>query len=98
AERPGEEVLAERPLVEHELDVEGRRDRLLDRGELLRREAAPGKALMVDARGALKRPAPDRVLDDALDRLLRVAENAQALGHHAVDDLEIAAASELLEL
>ena len=44
-----------------------------------------------------RRPA-DRVGDDVGDLLLVVAERAQGLGHGAVDDLEIAAAGELLEL
>ena len=40
----------------------------------------------------------DGVGDDLADLRLAVAERAQGLGHGAVDDLEIAAAGELLEL
>ena len=39
AERVGQEVLAERPLVEDELDVEGGLEALLDRRDLLVGEA-----------------------------------------------------------
>ena len=65
--------------------------------------AASGKPLalkrrMVDARRMGERRPADRIGDDVLDLLLVVAERAQRLGHGAVDDLEIAAAGELLEL
>ena len=94
----GEELLAERPFVEHEFDVESRGHGLLDRRDLLVREAARRQRLVIDAGGAGERAAAHGVVDDALDRVFRIAERAQASRHHAVDDLEIAAASELLEL
>ncbi len=50
--RGREKVLAQRPFVENEFDVEGRRHGLLDRSDLLRREAARREALVVDARRA----------------------------------------------
>ena len=98
AERAGEKVLAQRPFVEDEFDVEGRRHRLLDRGDLLRRKALGGQRLVIDARSAGERAVAHGIFDDALDGLLGVAEPPQRLWHHAVDDLEIAAAGELLEL
>jgi hypothetical protein len=41
---------------------------------------------------------PDGIADDRLDLVVVVAERAQRLGHRAVDDLEISAAGQLLEL
>ena len=46
---------------------------------------------------ALERAVADRIFDDALDGVLGIAETPERLRHHAVDDLEIAAAGELLE-
>src|SRR3546814_12436269 len=46
----------------------------------------------------LESAVADRVADDRLDLALAVAEGAQRLRHRAVDDLEVAAAGELLEL
>ena len=45
-----------------------------------------------------QRAVADRVSLDLGDLGLAVAERAQRLGHRAVDDLEVAAAGELLEL
>src|SRR4029079_13005589 len=47
--------------------------------------------------GAGERAAADGIVDDALDRGLVIAERGKTLRHHTVDDLEIAAAGELLE-
>src|SRR5262245_18338216 len=49
AESAGEEVLAERPAIEHELDVEGRGDRLFDRRDLFGGKPFGGERLVVDA-------------------------------------------------
>src|SRR5687768_18333347 len=49
-------------------------------------------------RSVLQRAAADRVGDHVVDLRPRVAERLQRLRHGAVDDLEIAAAGELLEL
>ena len=53
---------------------------------------------MIDAGGVLQRAVSDRVFLDRLGFGRGVAELAQCLGHHAVDDLEGAAAGQLLEL
>src|SRR3546814_17486401 len=53
---------------------------------------------MVHAGRVLEGAVADRVADDRLDLALAVAEGAQRLRHRAVDDLEVAAAGELLEL
>ena len=41
---------------------------------------------------------PDRIVNDRLDLVLLIAERTQCFGNGAVDDLEITAASQLLEL
>ena len=53
---------------------------------------------MIDARRMGERRPADRIGDDVGDLLLVVAQRAQRLWHGAIDDLEIAAAGELLEL
>src|SRR5512132_2567930 len=98
AKGAGEEVLSERPLVEDEFDVKGRRNRFFDCRDLLSRETFGGERLVVDARRAGERAVAHRIFYDAGDRLLGIAELAQSRRHHAIDDLEIATASELLEL
>ena len=89
---------AKRPFVEDEADVEGGGERGLGAGDRFVGEALGLERRMVDAgRMGERRPA-DRVGDDVGDLLLVVTQSAQSLGHGAVDDLEIAAARELLEL
>ena len=97
-ERAAQRLRSERPLVEDEADVERageRRFDLVDRGL---RQALGFQRRMIDARRMGERRPADRIGDDVADLLLVVAERAQGLGHGAVDDLEIAAAGELLEL
>ena len=53
---------------------------------------------MIDARRPGQRATAHRIVDDVLGGILVVAEYAKRFGHHAVDDLEIAATGELLEL
>src|SRR3954452_14831084 len=91
------ESLPQRPFVEGEFDVEGRYHRLLGGGDLVRSEAACRESLVVYPRSPGERAASHGIIDDALGRGLVIAERAQSLRHHAVDDLEIAAAGELLE-
>ena len=98
AQRLDAEVAAERPLVERELDVEG-----AGQARLERLQGGLGEALLLEPRVAdagrvLERAEADRVADDLLDLGLAVAERAQGVGHRAVDDLEVAAAGQLLEL
>ena len=97
-ERAGEEILAQRPLVEDELDVEGALQPLLDRLDLLVGEALGTQGRGIDARRLLHRAMADGIGLDLGDIGLAVAERTQRIRHSAVDDLEVAAAGELLEL
>jgi len=97
AEHTGAELFADLPLVEDEADVVGGGERGLDRLDLLVGEAARTQALVIDARRTGQRAAADRVIDNGGNRRIVIAERAQGLRHGAVDDLEIAAAGELLE-
>ncbi|GJE34191.1 hypothetical protein LDDCCGHA_4398 [Methylobacterium oxalidis] len=97
-QRLRQEVVAERPAVEDELDVEGRLQPGLHRRDLLVGEALGPQAARVDARSLAHRAVADRVGLDLGDLGFAVAERAQRVGHGPVDDLEVAAARELLEL
>ena len=97
-ERLAQRLRPERPFVEDETDVESPRQRRLDLVDRLLRHALGLERRVIDARRMGERRAADRVADDVADLLLVVAERAQGLRHGAVDDLEIAAAGELLEL
>ena len=92
------ERLAEGELVEHELDVEGGGETILDGLDLGRSEALPPQRFMVDRRRAGERAEADRIVDDGLDLLPAIAERPQRVRDRLVDDLEIAAAGQLLEL
>ena len=70
----------------------------LDRRDLVVGEALDAQRRRVDGRAPLERAVADRVGLDLGDLRLAVAERAQRIGHRAVDDLEVAAAGELLEL
>src|SRR6185312_16928916 len=85
----GAEGLAERPLVEGELDIEGRGDRRLDRGDRGGVEAFFGERFVIDAGCAGKGAVTRCVTLDRRRLRLVVAERRQRLRHHAVDDLEI---------
>ena len=98
AERLLQAVGAERPLVEDELDVEGGRQRRVDRGDLLVGEALGLERAGVDGGRLVEGAVADGIGVDLGDLALGIAERAQRLGHGAVDDLEVAAAGELLEL
>src|SRR5262249_59011053 len=74
AQALGAELLAERPLVEGEADVEGGGEILL---ELLQRalgEAARPELAMIDAGRAVERAVADGIADDIFDLLFAVAE------------------------
>src|SRR5579885_2241377 len=92
------EILAERPLVEGELDVEGRRQCLLDLGDGLVGKAFGLEGGVVDRRRLRERAVSHGIGLDLGDLRLAVAERAQRFRHRAIDDLPVAAADEFLEL
>src|SRR5262249_60468134 len=94
----GHELLAQRPLIEGELDVEGAAQRLFRLLDRLLREAFLLERGGVDAGRLREAAVADRVGLDLGDLFLRVAEHAQRLRHRAVDDLKVAAAGEPPEL
>ena len=98
AELVADEVLAKGPLVEDELDVEGGRQRLFDLGDGFVGEALGLQRRGVDAGRVGQRAVADGIGLDLGDLALAIAERAQRRGHRVVDDLEVAAAGELLEL
>ncbi len=92
------EISAQRPLVKDELDVEGRLHRSVERGDLVFGEALGGQRRRVDG-GRLVHVAMTHGIGlDLGDLVFRIAQRAQGGGNGAVDDLEVAATGELLEL
>ena len=92
------EFLAQRPLVEDETDVEGFGQRPFDGGDSVSVEFFGGQGLMTDSRRVLEGSVTDGIVDDVLDLVFRIAEAGKGLRHRPVDDLEIAAAGQFLEL
>ena len=92
------EFAAERPLVEHEADIESRPQRALHLFDLARAEAVADQAGRVDARCVADAAMTDGIGHDLLDLGRAVAQFLQCGGHGMVDDLEISAACELFEL
>ena len=92
------EILAERVGVERVFDVEGARQLLLEPLQDLRREALGLERLVIDLRCVLQGAAADRIADDVFDLIRRIAKRRQRARHHAVDDLEVTAAGQFLEL
>ena len=90
--------IAQRPLVEGELDVEGVAEALLDRLQGLFGEALRHQRRMVDAGRGLQRAVADGVTLHLADLLRRIAELGEGFRNDPVDDLEVAAAGQLLEL
>ena len=97
-QRAAQNLGAERPLVEDEADVEGAAQRRLDLVDRRLGQALGAQRGMVDRRRVGERRPADGVGDHVLDRLVVVAERPERARHGLVDDLEIAAAGELLEL
>ena len=85
------------PLVEDELDVEGRGQARLDLLDLGIAEALGAQLRMVQGGRVLQRAMAHGITDDLLDLGLVIAQGAERLGHGLVDDLEVAAAGQLLE-
>ena len=98
AKRAAAEFLAKRPLVEDEADVEGRGQSGLDLLDLGQAEAVAGQRGVVDGGAVPKRAVADRMGHDLDDLTRGIAKRLQRGGHRLVDDLEIAAARQLLEL
>src|SRR5260221_6136968 len=93
-----QEILAERPLVERELDVEGGGEPGLEFLEDRVGEALGAEGGMVDRRRFAERAVADGVNFHLGDLAIAIAERAERLRHGAVDNLEVAAAGEFLEL
>ena len=98
AEHAGAERLAQGPFVEGELDVEGAGQSRFQRLERAFPEALGTERLVVDPGRALERAVADGIADHVLDLGLAIAQGAERLRHRVVDDPEIAAAGERLEL
>ena len=92
------ELVAEGPVVEDEADLEGAGERGLELLDLGLAEAVADERGRVDVRAALERAVADGVGDDVVDLARRVAEVGERPRDRLVDDLEVAAAGELLEL
>ena len=98
AERAGAEVDTERPLVEGEVQVEGGIEGALDARDDRRREALARERGVVDRGCTLEGAVADGVGNDLANLRRRVAKRLQRLRHRPVDDLEVPAAGQLLEL
>src|SRR5690606_3277709 len=97
AEDIAAEFYAEREFVEDKLDIEAARKSRRDLFQNIVREALGAERFVIDAGRAVERCMADRVVDDAFRFKPGIAELLQRFGHRAVDDLEIAAARQLLE-
>ncbi len=97
-QRALQEVGAERPLVEDELDIEGALQSSVDGFHLFVREALSLQRRGVDGRRLVQVAVANGIGFDLGNLAFAVAECAQRFRNGAVDDLEIAAAGELLEL
>ena len=96
-ERVDQEGVTECPTVEHELDVEGSAQAAFDFCQAFVRESSSFEARVVDGGGLAQRGVANRVGFDLGDLVLRIAERAKGFRHRLVDNLEVAAARELLE-
>ena len=93
----GAEGFAQGPFVEREFDVERGGERGLGGGQRAVVEPLGPQGLMVDRGRAGQGAVAQRIALDRGDLGGVIAERRQRLRHRAVDDLEIAAAGELLE-
>ena len=98
AERFLAEIIAESEAVEGELHVEGAFHGRFDLGEFLVAEALVAKRARRDRLAVLQAACADGIVDDVRNLRLAVAEVGERFRDHTVDDLEVAAAGELLEL
>ncbi len=91
------EFFTERPFVEREFNVESRGERRLGRAECGVVEPLRPQRHVVDLGRTRERPVAERIALDRRDFGGVIAERRQRLRNGPVDDLEIAAAGELLE-
>ncbi len=91
-------VLAHHPGTEGVAQLEQRREGTFDLDQIVVGEALLDQAVPVDVGGAQQIVGADHVVDDVVDLILAIAERPQRGGHRLVDDLEVAASGQLLEL
>ena len=91
-------VLTEGEDVEGMLELENRRQCLLQLGQVLVVEALVRERLAVDVGRPIDRAGADDVLDDILDLVFFVAQVSKRRRHRLIGDLEVTAAGQLLEL
>src|SRR6202035_2116063 len=96
-ERVAQEVFAKRPFVEGEFDVERGRQRRLNLYQSFVGKTLGPQGGNVDRGRVGKRAVADGIGLDLRDVAFAISESAQCLRDCAVDDLEVAAAGELLE-
>ena len=90
-------VVADCPAVEDEAQLEGSGELLLETLEQLIGESLGLEAGGVDVRAARQGAGATAIEDDCFNLLGRVTKTGQGRRHGSVDDLEIAAAGQLLE-
>src|SRR4030095_11199469 len=98
AEMSGHVALAERPGVEREGEVERALERRLDPGQPGLIEALGPQRLRIDEWRAAQGLPAHAVGHDVVDLIGAVAQRAERNWNALVDDLEVAAARQLLEL
>ncbi|MCY1363766.1 hypothetical protein D9M69_505430 [compost metagenome] len=91
------EIFAKRPLVESELDVECAFQSGIQHFNLLVSKALSFECRRIDAGCLIEIAVTDSISFDFSNLAFRIAERAQCFRHSAIDDLEVTAASELLE-
>ena len=92
------EILSQRPLVEDKADVKGRRQRSFDLFDLTRAKTMADQRGVVDAGAIAQAAVANRIGDDLGNLRLTIAKRFQRRRNRAVDDLEIAATRQFLEL
>ena len=98
AKRLRAELFAKRPLVEDEPDIEGARKCRFDLVQFRLTKAVADQRGVVDPRRVADGAVADGVGHDLFDLGRAIAKGFQRRRHRPVDDLEVAATGELLEL
>ena len=91
-------LLAEGIYIEYEPDLEGGLHRVVELADLIGDEPFLAQRLMVNEGRAVEAGGTHGIFDDRFLLFLRITEVAQGRGDGLVDDLEITAAGEFLEL